>query len=303
MSMYGNSSGSNGNNGSNMSMRSQQRSDAPEWMSYNPETENASAKDGDGEPQAFVDDIQAWKARMKEQERREKEKETMAQSNRSDPKAPSRADSSSSWRSSAAVPQTTPTVDTTRADGATLAALEKPLGKTLLSNDPIQDIDLFFSPGGIDLSKTLESSNAFEKFLSQHSAASTFDDQRLSTPTRKADGSRFARFFEEDDIEPEPAVASELPRPTVETMPGKQLSLDQLFQSHAPNSTKAAQPSPQLTRMPSEAEILQSMNASKSPLSGPPAMTKEQSEDAFAFSKIMAVLSKVRNQALHHWNL
>ncbi|CAO3571664.1 unnamed protein product [Mortierella alpina] len=287
-------SGSLNNNGSGSSFASRsQRSDAPEWMSYNPDAEGTAKEgEGDGEQQQFVDDIQAWKARMKEHERREKEKETQSQSQqtKSDPKAPSRADSSSSWRSTA--PPTTAAEiageKKTAGDPKSGAGLDKPLGRTLLSNDPIQDIDIFFSPGGMDLSKQFDSSSAFDKFLSQHTVAASFESSAQAAPARKTDGSRFARFFAED--EPEPAKEPEQTASGAREMPGKQLSLDQLFQAHAPNPSAVAPPP--LGRMPSEAEILESMKPSKPATPVVPSVSHGQSEDAFAFNKIMAALAK-----------
>lgn len=264
-------------------------------MSYNPEAEGTAKEgEGDGEQQQFVDDIQAWKARMKEHERREKEKETQNQSqqSKSDSKAPSRADSSSSWRSTA--PPVTATEiageKKTAGDHKSTAILEKPLGRTLLSNEPIQDIDIFFSPGGMDLSKQFDSSSAFDKFLSQHTVAASFESSAQATPARKTDGSRFARFFAED--EPESAKETEQIATGAKEMPGKQLSLDQLFQAHAPNLSASAPPP--LGRMPSEAEILESMKPIKIATPVVPATSHGQSEDAFAFNKIMAALAKVR---------
>ncbi|KAG0009311.1 hypothetical protein BGZ80_002522, partial [Entomortierella chlamydospora] len=274
-----------------------QRSDAPEWMSYNPESENL-ANDGEnnGEPQAFVDDIQAWKARMKEHEKREKEKETSNQSQRDnkDPRVPSRADSSSSWRSNALPSQNLedPVENKKPDDTKNHPVLDKSLGRALLSNEPIQDIDIFFSPGGIDLTKPFDTSSAFDKFLSQHAVAiSTFEESGQQKPG-KADGSRFARFFTED--EPEPVKQVEQPSHSAQDMPGRQLSLDQLFQAHAPNSTATAPPPPPppLGRMPSEAEILESMRVNKSLVAAKSVDNSEESADAFGFSKIMAALSK-----------
>lgn len=281
---------SNSNGGSGVGLNSRvQRSDAPEWMSYNPDSDGM-AKEGDdgGDQPAFVDDIQAWKARMKEHERREKEKELSQGQSRADPKGPSRADSSSSWRSGGPGTQVGDD-DRTTGDAKGTPTLEKSLGRSMLSNEPIQDIDMFFSPGGIDLSKPFDASTAFDKFLSQHTiAASTAEDPLQQKPARKTDGSRFARFFAED--EPDLAKEPEQPRSNND-MPGKQLSLDQLFQSHAPNSAAASAPPP-LGRMPSEAEILQSMKGAQSPPVKPDDRN-ELSDDAFGFSKIMAALSKV----------
>lgn len=283
-------SNGNGGGGGGMGLASRvQRSDAPEWMSYNPDSDG-TAKEGDdgGDQPAFVDDIQAWKARMKEHERREKEKELNQGQSRADPKGPSRADSSSSWRSGGPGAQAGDD-DKTTSDTKGTPTLDKSLGRSILSNGPIQDIDMFFSPGGIDLSKPFDASTAFDKFLSQHTiAASSAEDPLQQKPVRKTDGSRFARFFAED--ESEPAKEPEQPKSNND-MPGKQLSLDQLFQSHAPNPAVTSAPPP-LGRMPSEAEILQSMKGAQSP-PAKPNDGNDQSEDAFGFSKIMAALSKV----------
>ncbi|KAG0064527.1 hypothetical protein BGZ90_002169 [Linnemannia elongata] len=280
---------SNGNGGGGVGLNSRvQRSDAPEWMSYNPDSDGMAKEGDDGSDQpVFVDDIQAWKARMKEHERREKEKELNQGQSRADPKGPSRADSSSSWRSGGPGAQAGDD-DKMTGDAKGTPTLEKSLGRSMLSNEPIQDIDMFFSPGGIDLSKPFDASTAFDKFLSQHTiAASTAEDPMQQKPARKTDGSRFARFFAED--EPEPAKEPEQPRSNND-IPGKQLSLDQLFQAHAPNSAAASAPPP-LGRMPSEAEILQSMKGAQSPPAKLDDRT-ELSDDAFGFSKIMAALSK-----------
>ncbi|KAF8972860.1 hypothetical protein BGZ46_010004 [Entomortierella lignicola] len=273
-----------------------QRSDAPEWMSYNPDSENAS-NDGENnqDSQVFVDDIQAWKARMKEHERREKEKETPIQNQREnkDPRTPSRADSSSSWRSSTnPIQDSEVLVENKESDKSKAApSLDKSLGRSILSNEPIQDIDIFFSPGGIDLTKPFDSTSAFDKFLSQHAAVSATEDLGQQKPTRKADGSRFARFFAED--EPEQVNQREQVTHSAQDMPGRQLSLDQLFQAHAPISTSTAPPPPPpLGRMPSEYEILESMKVNKSPATVKPVDGSEESADAFGFSKIMAALSK-----------
>ncbi|KAF9907480.1 hypothetical protein EC991_010860 [Linnemannia zychae] len=275
----------NGSGGIGLASRTQ-RSDAPEWMSYNPDSDGLAKEGDDGSDQpAFVDDIQAWKARMKEHERREKEKELNQGQNRTDPKAPSRADSSASWRSSGT--GTLGDDDKTTGDTKGTSTLDKSLGRSILSSEPIQDIDMFFSPGGIDLSKPFDASTAFDKFLSQHTAASSAEDHLQQKPVRKTDGSRFARFFAED--ESEPVKEPDNPKSSND-MPGKQLSLDQLFQSHAPNPATAPAPPP-LGRMPSEAEILQSMKGAQSPTAKPDERN-DVSEDAFGFSKIMAALSK-----------
>lgn len=280
---------SNGNGGGGMGLASRvQRSDAPEWMSYNPDSDGTAKGDEGGDQPAFVDDIQAWKARMKEHERREKEKELNLGQSRADPKGPSRADSSSSWRSGGPGAQAGDD-DKISSDIKDTPTLDKSLGRSILSNEPIQDIDMFFSPGGIDLSKPFDASTAFDKFLSQHTiAASTAEDPLKQKPVRKTDGSRFARFFAEDETEP--SKEPEQPRSNND-IPGKQLSLDQLFQSHAPNPAATSAPPP-LGRMPSEAEILQSMKGAQSP-SAKPDDRNDQSDDAFGFSKIMAALSKV----------
>ncbi|KAF9311068.1 hypothetical protein BG003_007816 [Podila horticola] len=287
-------SGGGSGSGSSLASRTQQRSDAPEWMNYNPDSETG-AKDEEGSeanPQAFVDDIQAWKARMKEHERREKEKENGGPvRERPDSKAPSRADSSSSWRSPNVQPGQ---VDQSEDDKAALDKELLGIGKSVrslhLTNEPMQDIDMFFSPGAIDLTKPFESTSAFDKFFSQHtSSAAAMEDSAQAKPARKADGSRFARFFAED--EPEPVKEFNQGNQMLGEQPGKQLSLDQLFRSHAPTASSAAPPPP-LGRMPSEAEILQSMTAAKSPVSPTRPENDSRSEDAFAFQKIMAALSK-----------
>ncbi|KAF9192540.1 hypothetical protein BGZ51_005336 [Haplosporangium sp. Z 767] len=288
MSTSNNSLSSNGiGSGSGIGLGSRsQRSDTPEWMSYNAESDGlAKEGGGDGEQQVFMDDIQIWKARMKEHERREKEKEAKL-----DPKGPSRADSSSSWRSSA--PSTLTTEDTAdsklTSDDKNQMSTEKPLSRTLLSTQPIQNIDLFFSPGVMDLNQPFNSQSAFDKFLSQHTvAASSMNDSAQPKPPRKADGSRFARFFAED--ESEPSNDNERFKGAPSDMPGQQVSLDQLFQSHAPNPSATVPPP--LGRMPSEAEILESMLAGK-PASAKPVENNAHTEDAFAFRKIMAALSK-----------
>ncbi|KAF9380965.1 hypothetical protein CPB97_008044 [Podila verticillata] len=288
----GGAGGIGGGNGSGPASRTQQRSDAPEWMNYNPDSEGTKDEEGGEAPQAFVDDIQAWKARMKEHERREKEKENGGLvREKLDSKLPSRADSSSSWR--------TPNFQSGQVDQSEddKTALDKDLlgiGKSVrslhLTNEPIQDIDMFFSPGAIDLTKPFESTSAFDKFFSQHtSSAAAMEDSAQTKPARKADGSRFARFFAED--EPEPAKESGQGSQMLGEQPGKQLSLDQLFRSHAPAASSAALPPP-FGRMPSEAEILQSMTAAKSPVSPTRSENDSRSEDAFAFQKIMAALSK-----------
>lgn len=270
-------------------------------MNYNPDSEGTKDEEGGEGPQAFVDDIQAWKARMKEHERREREKENGGPvRDRPDSKAPSRADSSSSWRS--------PNVQSGQVDQSEddKTALDKDLlgmGKSVrslhLTNEPIQDIDMFFSPGAIDLTKPFESTSAFDKFFSQHtSSAAAMEDSAHIKPARKVDGSRFARFFAED--EPEPVKESGQGSQMLGEQPGKQLSLDQLFRSHAPTASSAAPPPP-LGRMPSEAEILQSMTAAKSPVSPTRSENDSRSEDAFAFQKIMAALSKVCSSRVLVW--
>ncbi|KAF9948558.1 hypothetical protein BGZ65_007985, partial [Modicella reniformis] len=290
-----NSIGISSTNGNGLGFGSKvQRSDAPEWMSYNPESESTTKVESTSEP-VFVDDIQAWKARMKEHERREKEKESGIQNQRDskqDLKAPSRADSSSSWRTGVHHAQNDEgSADFKRADEVkAIPVLDKPLGRGLLSNEPIQDIDIFFTPGGIDhLSEPFESSSAFNKFFSQHVVAmSSLDDPTQQSSTRKTDGSRFARFFAEDESE-----SANEPEKPAQDLPGMQLSLDQLFQAHTPISAATPSPiPPQLGRMRSEAQILESLKVKKSPMPGKPVETSEQSEDAFAFSKIMAALSK-----------
>ncbi|KAF9585885.1 hypothetical protein BGW38_000238 [Lunasporangiospora selenospora] len=289
---------SNGFHSGSLSSRLQNRSDAPEWMSYNPESESKPKQgSGESEPQKYVDDIQAWKARMKEQERREKEKEMSGQNQRDsrhDPKLPSRADSSTSWRSSPA-PAAAPsevTQDTKPQESAPAQpSADAPFGKGMRGTEPIQDIDAFFSSGALDLSKPFEGTSAFDKFLAQHVVAgSSGGDAPLAhNPVRKTDGSRFARFFTED--EPEPLMERGQSNRANADMPGKQLSLDQLFQAHAPAPKSNAAPPP-MARMLSEADILETMMGSKTPSATQPAESQNQSEDSFAFSKIMAALAK-----------
>ncbi|KAF9974294.1 hypothetical protein BGZ73_002310 [Actinomortierella ambigua] len=297
------------------------RSDAPEWMTYDPDAQSSSREtNGDG-PQDFVDDIQAWKARMKEHERREREKEAAAATSAStsataasapskdrDPKQPSRADTSTSWRASAppAKAQDTPS-ETSRSGGA------RPLVSTSM-----QDIDLLFASGDIDLMKPLDpTSSAFDKFLSQHTLAAAETGTMGLTPRRTDGGSRFARFFDDEPEMTGPstthaapatglvlaATAPAAPAQGSAPVPGRQLSLDQLFQAHslggtgsasgsvADQGTMAAQTPPAPGRMLSEADILAAMSRPK-PVATATHTSDTRDEDAFAFSKIMSALSK-----------
>ncbi|KAG0228132.1 hypothetical protein BGW41_003543 [Actinomortierella wolfii] len=288
-SSAGNGIGLSSNITTNSSMRTQ-RSDAPEWMTYDPETQPTSREtNGDGS-QEFVDDIQAWKARMKEHERREREKEAAAASNKDrDTKQPSRADTSTSWRASA------PPAKAHDASSEVNRASVRPL-----VSSSMQDIDLLFASGDIDLMKPLDpTSSAFDKFLSQHTLAAAEAGAIGLTPRRTDGGSRFAQFF---DDEPEPANPSpgqvappqtSVPTATDHILPGRQLSLDQLFQATLGGSSDTtavpASKPPAPGRMLSEADILASMSGPK-PVKPHQPDTKD--EDAFAFSKIMSALSK-----------
>ena len=78
------------------------RSETPEWMNYNPQTDETmkKGKKNDDDNKAFIDDIQAWKLKMREQEKHKQrvEKDRKDPNERSRPRSMSRADSSVSWR-------------------------------------------------------------------------------------------------------------------------------------------------------------------------------------------------------------
>ncbi|KAG0254603.1 hypothetical protein DFQ27_006754 [Actinomortierella ambigua] len=254
------------------------RSDAPEWMTYDPETQSSSREtNGDGS-QEFVDDIQAWKARMKEHERREREKEaataastststtaTSAPGKDRDPKQPSRADTSTSWRASAPPTKAQDTHSENRS------------GTKPLVSSSMQDIDLLFASGDIDLMKPLDpTSSAFDKFLSQHTLAVAEPGTMGLTPRRADGGSRFARFFDD-----EPELTNPTPNHAHSLGGGGGGVTDQV--------AVAAQKPSAPARMLSEADILASMSGPKPTASRAP---DSRDEDAFAFSKIMSALSK-----------
>jgi hypothetical protein len=79
-----------------------ERSETPEWMNYNPQTDETitKGKRNDEDNQAFIDDIQAWKSRMREQEKHKQrvEKDRKDTNERGRSRSMSRADSSVSWR-------------------------------------------------------------------------------------------------------------------------------------------------------------------------------------------------------------
>lgn len=85
----------------------------PEWMDYNPEKEEIEPKRTSKEAdmrgpngKEFINDLEAWKSQMKEQDRKEKEKlrrESESKIERYTPRDSSRADSSTSWRVDKAV--------------------------------------------------------------------------------------------------------------------------------------------------------------------------------------------------------
>ncbi|RUP34392.1 hypothetical protein BC936DRAFT_138533, partial [Jimgerdemannia flammicorona] len=295
-------------------------------MDYNPEKEEmevkraskeADSKDADGKE--FINDLEAWKARMKEQDRREKEKlrrESESKIERYNSREPSRADSVS-WRADKTVEGTKRDEDfiNGRHDDAASLAYNNSQGSQ--SRKAASNIDKLFGPGGIALGSPLDPSSAFDKFLLQHNTAIA-DETTAVTLTvtqpkvidaeaanREQGGSRFARFFSSKSNGEDERGQPQHHDADVDMSHGKPISLETLFQSQShttspllpsasvgpaspPNITAARRPS-QGRRMLSEEEVLVSMGARH--VVKKPEEPKD-ADDVVGFNMILQALAK-----------
>ncbi|RUS20337.1 hypothetical protein BC937DRAFT_95467 [Endogone sp. FLAS-F59071] len=307
----------------------------PEWMDYNPEKEEiepkrtskeADMKDSDGKE--FINDLEAWKSRMKEQDRREKEKlrrESESKIERYTPRDSSRADSSSSWRVDKAVEVTKRNEEYAGGTSSDTASLVDDHSQDSHSRKAaLANIDTLFGPGGIDLGSPLDpTSSAFDKFLLQHKTAIA-DETTSSIPvsqskicdteaaSREQGGSRFARFFSsKNEGQPQhnvDAVAS-LSHSNVnaDMSHGKPISIETLFQSQNQTTSPRLSSAPvvlaspatneevlrrpgQGRRMLSEEEVLMSMGARH--------IVKQEglkdADDVVGFNMILQALAKAK---------
>ncbi|CAG8445471.1 6485_t:CDS:2 [Ambispora gerdemannii] len=185
----------------------------------------------------------------------------------------------------------------------------------------LQNVDQLFGPGGID-SLDSGSSDAFDKFLSQHKLAMAEEilpkgiggDAAIDIPAigggrkneygvREQPTSRFAKFFnhsEDENINAERNVnekskgmslVSQNHSSTNELLHSAPISLDTLFQSqiNVPVASPRAIPNDG-KRMLSEAEVLQSLGAKTAVPKND--YDERNPEDIMGFNKILAALAK-----------
>ncbi|KAF0462174.1 sequence orphan [Gigaspora margarita] len=303
---------------------SEDRSETPKWMNYNPQTDE-DAKNGEngGYEDKKHFDFQAWKSQMKEQDRErkdkersrsEKDKERKETAEKGRARSISRADSSVSWRPGATEESST-LVENPIPEVTKNGSKEKGASDFNESTLYLANVDQLFGPG-IDLNAPLDSgSSAFDKFLSKHKLAMAEDNIPKAGVTKTAEmipreqgTSRFARFFshnvdessqemdhnnERHPVFPTPTQSNPAPN---ELKPGP-ISLDTLFQSQAAASSTAAPTSPHTadgkrvlsTRMLTEDEVLQTIGAKPSIK---PESKERSYEDEAAMYKIYAALKK-----------
>ncbi|OZJ04253.1 hypothetical protein BZG36_02489 [Bifiguratus adelaidae] len=245
----------------------------PEWLDYNPETEEMATTDdaissekvddGAGFMSNSTNQLEQWKSQMKDQERRKKQgvPEEAARS--------MRADESTSWR-------------------ATTSPQES---KASRKDDPIF--------GGIDMGPTM-----LDPLYSQNYADETSQSTQESIPS----GSRFARFFNKSHTQETTDIASaQMPppqRPPMLDEGGRSISLDVLFQAQtlSPSQQSHQMPHPHYTspnipsqpRMLSEQDILNTLAKLPTSPRKPDNTTKE--EDQAGFNMIMQALSRAKPQ-------
>ncbi|RGB27793.1 hypothetical protein C1646_768658 [Rhizophagus diaphanus] len=259
--------------------QSDDRSETPEWMNYNPQIDEDTKRIDNGEAgDKAMFDLQAWKVQMKEKDReqrerneKEKTKERRETTEKGRARSISRADSSASWR---------PGNKTLTTEETNNASNDKPEGsvqngsKELNTTDlddssnslNLADVDQLFGPGGMDLNAPLHpGSSAFNKFLSQHKLAMAEDNgpktesissiSHVETIPREQGKSRFARFFshsneenfqENGHIEKSSTfqVSQNLSSSTSELLKPGPISLDTLFQSQVATPSTTASISP-----------------------------------------------------------
>ncbi|CAG8491756.1 9914_t:CDS:10 [Paraglomus occultum] len=305
----------------------EERSETPEWMNYNPQTDETmkKGKKNDDDNKAFIDDIQAWKQKMREQEKHKQrvEKDRKDPNERSRPRSMSRADSSVSWRADSKLVaiegHMTATVGTSNdkeniiKEDTTFDIDVKPSKST--SNVP--NVDRLFGLGGLDINAPLDpNSSAFDNFLSQHRLAiaeenvgKTNNVKELEGPSREQETSRFARFFSHstdkgtsnmDNVDE--SKTNSMPTQATSTSndvpkSGASIKFETLFQNQT--TTNHSTPlSPRTTtndgkRMLSEAEVLQRLGARPSSKSHD--FDDTSVDDVMGFKKILAALEKGNN--------
>jgi len=195
------------------------RSETPEWMNYNPQTDEDTRRIDNGEASdKTMFDLQAWNVQMREKDReqrerneKEKTKERREPTEKGRARSISRADSSVSWR-----PGNKPVIteemnnasSNKSAEVVQNGSKEKDTTDFDDSSSNLADVDQLFGPGGMDLNTPLHpGSSAFNKFLSQHLAMAedngpkTESGSQMETIPREQGTSRFARFFSHNNEE------------------------------------------------------------------------------------------------------
>ncbi|KAL1917879.1 uncharacterized protein VTP21DRAFT_3713 [Calcarisporiella thermophila] len=274
-----------------------ERSEKPEWMDYDPAAEQDKQSALGNEMKAPpMQDLEEWKARMKERDRRQNEKIKKEDST----KTSSRADSSVSWRIDQAEHFAKSREKDNEISKSESEMVENALSKS--TDEPRSEslkaaaTDSFFAKGG---DPSFDSLSAFEKFVVQHNVAIAEDKlakltiaKSLDPDSNKTGGSRFAKFFSSRSSEGSAFNTSAVP---LKEQP-KSISLETLFQSQVPLGAPAQPLSPTThdeSRMLSEAELLQSMGVDGPSYSFPTGAPTE--EDIAGFSKVMQVLSKAKD--------
>ncbi|RIA97039.1 hypothetical protein C1645_814552 [Glomus cerebriforme] len=298
------------------------RSETPEWMNYNPQTDEDSKRIDNGEASdKAMFDLQAWKVQMKEKDReqrerneKEKTKERRETTEKGRARSISRADSSVSWRPGNKIVTTEETNNALSNKPEEIVQNGKEKNTTDLDDSSsldLADVDQLFGPGGMDLNAPLHpGSTAFNKFLSQHNKLAMAEDNsesgsHLETIPREQGTSRFARFFSHSNEENfqengymEISQVSQNPSSTNELLKPGPISLDTLFQSQVATPSTTASISPCIlpsegTRilpgMLTEEEVLETLGAKQH---SKPEPKERSSEDEAAMFKIYAALKK-----------
>ncbi|KAI8577265.1 hypothetical protein K450DRAFT_253015 [Umbelopsis ramanniana AG] len=234
----------------------------PEWMDYDPEAETTAknkqtdSKESEAE---FINDLEAWKAKMKKQNQ-EKSNDTVQEQATYVESVPSEK------------------------------AADTPTKPIETSPEQTKDnVDDLFAKLPSNLADT---TMAFDNFVISGSGSRM--SASASANTSNKGGSRFAKFFssKQHETAPSDAPKEESISPMNDGTP-KSISLDTLFQSHNAVPKSQGPPMPTGKRMLSENDILQSLGAHK-----PSPRQPDTVNDAAGFNKVLEALSKSKPVAL-----
>ncbi|CAO3669034.1 unnamed protein product [Umbelopsis ramanniana] len=248
------------NNRDHNSMRNakgyDQHERTPEWMDYDPEAEtpakNKQADNKESEAE-FINDLEAWKAKMKKQNQEKND--------------------------DAVNDQATHVESVPSAKTADIPA--KPI--ETLPEQTKDNVDDLFAKLPSNLADT---TMAFDNFVISGSGSRM--SASASANTSNKGGSRFAKFFSSKQHETAPSDSPrEEPSSPMSDGTPKSISLDTLFQSHNTVPKSQGPPMPTGKRMLSENDILQSLGAHK-----PSPRQSDTVNDAAGFNKVLEALSK-----------